>query len=498
MERLLHHLAEWKPFRAIVVGDFMVDEMVYGDAERLSADAPVPVLHVRKVERNPGGAANLVRALAALNGSVAAVGVLGADEAGAFLRASLAADGVDDAGLLEDASGRPTTVKRNLIGLAQQRHPQKMFRVDYESRDPVPAELGERLIGAVRAALPGADVLCIEDYAKGVCTPDLCARIIAEAKAAGVPVFVDPAKLADYSRYRDCSAITPNRNEAEHATGLATRPEGEAGHNVELARALQASLGCEAVVLTLDRHGALLLERDREPVAAPTIARQVYDVTGAGDVFLAGLAAGRANGLSWPDATQLANVAAGLEVEVFGAQPIPIERVHQQVLAEASGRSGKLRSLSQLLVEAKAWRRDGKRIVFTKGCFDVLHSGHVSLLERAAGAGDVLVVGINTDGTVRALKGDGRPVNSEAERARVLGALGCVDRVILFAEPTPAELIESLAPDVLVKGDEYPIEKIPGARCVIERGGQVLRIPMIEGKSTTATVNRIRSSQSGA
>ena len=497
MERLLHHLAEWKPFRAIVVGDFMVDEMVYGDAERLSADAPVPVLHVRKVERNPGGAANLVRALAALNGSVAAVGVLGADEAGAFLRASLAADGVDDAGLLEDASGRPTTVKRNLIGLAQQRHPQKMFRVDYESRDPVPAELGERLIEAVRAALPGADVLCIEDYAKGVCTPDLCARIIAEAKAAGVPVFVDPAKLADYSRYRDCSAITPNRNEAEHATAMPTPADGDAAHNAALARALQSTLACETVVLTLDRHGALLLERGSEPVAVPTIARQVYDVTGAGDVFLAGLAAGRANGLSWADATRLANVAAGLEVEVFGAQPIPIERVHQQVLAEAARRMGKLRTLEQLLIEVRAWRRDGKRIVFTNGCFDVLHSGHVSLLERAAEHGDALIVAINTDATVRALKGEGRPVNTEGDRARVLGALGCVDRVVLFAEPTPAEVLEAIGPDVLVKGDEYPIEQIPGARFVLDRGGEVLRLPMVEGRSTTATVNRIKMNKPG-
>jgi D-beta-D-heptose 7-phosphate kinase/D-beta-D-heptose 1-phosphate adenosyltransferase len=494
---LLTHLDAWKPFRALVLGDFMLDELVYGDAERLSADAPVPVLHVRKVERTPGGAANLCRALAALGGTVEAFGVVGDDEPGAHLREVLGGEGIGTGGLVADKSGRPTTVKRNLVGLAQQRHPQKMFRVDYESREPLDAGLSARMLEAIRAAVAEIDILCIEDYAKGVCTPELCAAAIDAARQAGVPVFVDPAKLTDYSRYRGCTTITPNRTEAEHATGLATHhaddPDECAAHNAELARTLAGTLGCEAVVLTLDRHGALLLERGGEPRAIPTRARQVYDVTGAGDVFLAGLAAARANGLSWADSVQLANVAAGLEVEQFGAVPIPIERVHQQVLAEASAEHGKLRTLEQLLIEVRAWRREGKRIVFTNGCFDVLHAGHVSLLDRAAAHGDVLVVAINTDASVRALKGDGRPVNNEVDRARVLSGLGAVDRVIIFAEPTPAEVIGAVGPDVLVKGDEYSVDQIPGAKTVLERGGEVVRLPMVEGKSTTSTVARIRA-----
>lgn len=494
---LLHHLEAWTPFRAIVIGDFMVDEMVYGDAERLSADAPVPVLNVRRIERTPGGAANLCLALAALGGRVTALGALGDDEPAAYLRTHLTEQGVDCAGLRSEGPSRPTTVKRNLIGLAQQRHPQKMFRVDYESREPLPDALADQLLGVIREALPAADVVCIEDYAKGVCTPALCQAIIAEASAAGVPVFVDPAKLTDFARYRGCTAITPNRNEAEYATGPTTRPadqpEGDTAHHADLARTLQSALGCEAVVLTLDRHGALLLERDAEPTTIPTRARQVYDVTGAGDIFLAALAAARANRLGWPDAVRLANVAAGLEVEAFGATPIPIERIHQQLLIEASAEHGKLRTLDQLLVEVKAWRREGKRIVFTNGCFDVLHAGHVSLLDRAAALGDALIVAINTDATVRALKGDARPVNNEIDRARVLSGLGAVDRVVIFAEPTPAETIEALGPDVLVKGDEYAVEQIPGARAVLERGGEVVRLPMVEGKSTTATVERIQA-----
>jgi len=219
----------------------------------------------------------------------------------------------------------------------------------------------------------------------------------------------------------------------------------------------------------------------------------VYDVTGAGDVFVGALAAARANRLAWPDAVQFANAAAGLEVEAFGATPIPIERIHQQLLADASAEHGKLRTLDQLLIEVRAWRREGKRIVFTNGCFDVLHAGHVSLLDRAASHGDMLIVAINTDATVRALKGDTRPVNTETDRAQVLSGLGAVDRVVIFAEPTPAEVIEAIGPDVLVKGDEYAIEQIPGARVVLANGGEVIRLPMIEGKSTTATVERIQA-----
>ena len=496
MNPLLHHLDTWKPFRALVLGDFMVDEMVYGDAERLSADAPVPVLHVRKIERTPGGAANLCLALTALGGSVSAFGALGQDDAADFLRTHLEGEGVEVVGLQADSNTRPTTVKRNLIGLAQQRHPQKMFRVDYESREPISARFAETTLAAIRNALAETNVLCIEDYAKGVCTPELCQAVIQAARDAGVPVFVDPAKRTDYARYHGCTAITPNRNEAEHATHETNKTDetdAACAHNTNLARALHKTLDCEAVVLTLDRHGALLAERDTDPMAIPTRARQVYDVTGAGDIFVGALAAARANRIPWPEAVQLANAAAGLEVEAFGATPIPIERIHQQLLADASAEHGKLRTLDQLLIEVRAWRRESKRIVFTNGCFDVLHAGHVSLLDRAASHGDVLIVAINTDATVRALKGNTRPVNTETDRARVLSGLGAVDRVVIFAEPTPAEIIEAIGPEVLVKGDEYAIEQIPGARAVLDKGGEVVRLPMVEGKSTTATVERIQA-----
>ena len=507
MDTLLAHLDTRKPFSALVVGDFMVDELVYGDAERLSADAPVPVLHVRKIERTPGGAANLCLGLAALGASVIAVGVVGDDEPGAFLSRTLHEQGIDTQSVVCDrgaggggvggGGARPTTLKRNLVGLAQQRHPQKMFRVDYESHEPISEQITAELLDHIRAALTKVDVLCIEDYAKGVCTTLFCQAIIAAAQHAGVPVFVDPAKQRDFSMYAGCTAITPNRNEAEYATGLtATTDQNDENtavfeHNTALAHTLLAQLDCDAVVLTLDRHGALLLERDGEATAVPTVARQVYDVTGAGDIFLAGLAWARAQNLAWSEATCFANAAAGLEVEVFGACPIPIERIHQQVLAQTTATQGKLRTLDQLLIECRAWRSQGKRIVLTNGCFDVLHAGHVSLLDRAKRLGDILIVATNTDERIAQYKGANRPVNGLAQRALVLSGLAAVDAVVVFEEETPIEILEKIRPDVLAKGDEYELDQIPGASLVQGYGGRVERLPMVAGYSSTQTLRKL-------
>lgn len=490
MDPLLDHLARWKPFRALVVGDFMLDQLLYGDAERLSADAPVPILHVTESEDRPGGAANVCLDLVALKGSVEALGVTGDDPHGAALGEALRSRRVGSAGLIADPS-RPTTVKQNLIGRAQARHPQKMFRVDFESTEPLDPQVVACLLAAFEKSLPSADVVCIEDYDKGVCTEDLCQGVIALSRRAGKPVFVDPARLTDYSKYRGASAITPNRTEAETATGLATHGQAAPEHNLRLAEALLERLDLDAVVLTLDRHGALLLERGGQSVAVPTVARQVYDVTGAGDMFLAGLAAARANAIPWADAVRFANAAAGLEVEIFGVEPIPLERVHHSLLELTSKYTGKLRTPAQAVIEANARRAAGGKVVFTNGCFDVLHAGHVSLLERAKGAGDFLVVGLNDDDSVRRLKGPSRPVNHQEDRARVLGALDCVGAVVLFSEDTPIELIKAIKPDVLVKGGDYTKDRVVGADVVEALGGKVVLIDLVEGRSTSATIRRL-------
>lgn len=494
-DALLARLDAWRPFTAIVVGDFILDEMVYGDAERLSPDAPVPVLLVRSREFRPGGSANVCMDLAALHARVLAFGVTGEDTAAKRLRDALAKEGIDTAGLIADDT-RPTTLKQNLIGLAQARHPQKMFRVDEESTQPLSPAVQQRLLERIERAMPSADVVILEDYAKGVCDEALCQRVIALARALGKPVFVDPARNAPPHRYRGATTITPNRTEAQQLCGRLPSP-ARGSEPPAMAKALLDAMELECCVLTLDRHGALLLERGRSDASTvPTLAREVYDVSGAGDMFLAALAAARANGCTWTQSVHVANAAAGLEVEVFGVQPIPFASVRESLVRlSGAGHAGKLRSVAQVLAEVSDLRRRGKRVVFTNGCFDVLHSGHVTLLEKAAAMGDYLVVGLNSDASVRRLKGPTRPVNTQDDRARVLGALACVGAVVVFdhdraGNDTPLDLIETILPEVLVKGGDYTRASVVGADVVERHGGRVELVPLVEGKSTTATLQR--------
>lgn len=492
MASLLSKLAEWRSIRALVVGDFMLDQLVYGDAERLTADAPVPVLAVRRTEEMPGGAANVCMDLVAMRAHVRAFGVVGCDAEGRVLREALESGGVSCGGMVEDGD-RPTTVKRNLIGLAQHRHPQKMFRVDFESRDPLSDSVVAEILKRFEAALDETDVVAIEDYGKGVCTESLCQGVIRLCRARGVEVLVDPASISDYARYHGATAITPNRSEAEKATGLRTHDSASVEHNTQLAMTLRTSLDLEAVVLTLDRHGSLVLERGGEPVAVPTVARQVYDVTGAGDMVLAALMAARANGIGWEDAARFANTAAGLEVEVFGVKPIPFERIYQASLVEGRKLAGKGRTLAEAVIEVEAARRESKRIVFTNGCFDIVHAGHIRLLRRAAEYGDLLVVGLNSDESVRRLKGAERPVHAEADRVEVLSELESVGVVVVFEEDTPMRLLELLRPDVLVKGGDYTKEEVVGGSFVESYGGCVELVEVLEGRSTSAAIRKIRA-----
>ncbi|MGP1272136.1 MAG: D-glycero-beta-D-manno-heptose 1-phosphate adenylyltransferase [Phycisphaerales bacterium] len=485
-------IAGFRPFRVLVVGDVMLDELLYGDAERLSPDAPVPVLKVRRSEHRAGGAANVCLNLAALGGSVSIFAVTGEDDESRRLRQALEHAGIDIDGLIADPD-RPTTVKRSLIGLAQHRHPQKMFRVDFESSDPLSDGVTARLLAAFDRRLADADAVCIEDYHKGVCTPAVCAEIIRRARAAGKPVLVDPAAIEDFSKYRGATTITPNRTEAERATGLRTADGAGGLANAPLAERLLEQCSLDTVVLTLDREGALLLERGGTPTLVPTVARAVYDVTGAGDMVLAGLAASIACGLGWLDAVGIANVAAGLEVEIFGVEPVPLSRLRHAIMRQEGRLQGKRRTLEQLLIEVDAVRKTGGRIVFTNGCFDLLHPGHVALLEQAADLGDMLIVGLNTDASVRRLKGPERPVRTLDERATVLGALSCVDAVVPFDEDTPIELIRAIEPEVLVKGGDYRRDQVVGHEIVEAAGGRVEIVPLVRGHSTTGTIEKLRS-----
>jgi D-beta-D-heptose 7-phosphate kinase/D-beta-D-heptose 1-phosphate adenosyltransferase len=490
MTTLLQRLNAYRPFRAMVIGDFMLDQHVYGAAERLSPDAPVPVLSATRFDDRPGGAAHVARCLRALQGEVLCLGVIGEDPEGRVMQRALREEGCDVDGLIVDRS-RPTTIKRSMVGLAQHRHPQKMFRVDIESCEPLDAEARSELLRRIDAGLREVEVVCIEDYAKGVCSDEVCRHIIDRSRRAGIPVLIDPAAIEHYGKYRGATAITPNRSEAELATGLDTPLDATEPHNVDLSTKLLEELDLEVVVLTLDRHGALLHERGSEPRLVPTVARHVYDVTGAGDVVLATLAGAVANGLSWLDAVTLANAAAGLEVEVFGSQPILLAHLQREVLRRSGTLEGKVRTLNELQVELAAHREAGQVVVVTNGCFDVIHAGHVAYLRQARSLGDVLVVAVNADAQVRRLKGSGRPVYPEAERLEILSELQCVDYLTVFHEPTAHDLLRCVRPDIYVKGGDYQPEDIAEHDLVQELGLDLRVLAHRPGLSSSDVVAKL-------
>ena len=493
--RLYDGLAGFSPFKAVIVGDFMLDQQIRGAAERMSPEAPVPILTARSqrdITSMPGGASNVAACLSALGGEVHLVGVTGSDSEATELLDRLQSSGCHVAGIVEDPA-RPTTVKRSLVGLAQHRHPQKMFRLDFESREPLDSAIEDRLLQAFEDALEGAVVVCIEDYAKGVCTPRVCQRVIELARARGIPVLVDPAARDDCSRYAGASVVTPNRTEAELATRITPPVDGGVPHGIELAGSFLEKCGVDAVVVTLDRDGAVLLEQGSAPVHLPTRARNVYDVTGAGDMVLAALAAGVANGFDLSDSVALANIAAGIEVETFGVRPIPVPELRRALLKESGSDLGPVRTFEELLPELEAHRAQGRSIVLTNGCFDVIHAGHVAYLREARQSGDVLVVGVNSDAQVAGLKGADRPIFKEAERLEILGELRCVDYLVVFEEPTAHDLIRAVRPDVYVKGGDYRPEEIVEHDLLVELGITVRVLANRPGLGSSSVIDRIRS-----
>jgi D-beta-D-heptose 7-phosphate kinase/D-beta-D-heptose 1-phosphate adenosyltransferase len=490
MSTRLIELVEKMPGRRVtLVGDLMVDRYIFGNAERLSPEAPVPVLHYQQEEHRLGGAGSVAANLAALGASVRVIGTVGADEMGATLRKLLRACG-DCSEQLIEVPGRPTTCKLRLVGSAQHRHPQQLLRLDFENAAPVDAESGRKVVQAVSAALDaGCDVLCVEDYNKGALPADVCRQIIMTARQKDVPVIIDPAKLADYSRYAGATAIKLNRPEVEAATKLpAQTPE----QFPIAARKLVEMLNLEAAIVTLDKSGAYLATRDpADEQWLKTKPRQVFDVTGAGDVVLSTVAVARAAGATWPEAVALANIAGGLEVERFGAVPIKPQEILQELLTEVHEHLGKQRTLEQLLPELARHRATGKKIVFTNGCFDIVHLGHVKYFQWAKRQGDLLVVGVNTDSSIRRLKGDKRPLVNELDRVGVLEELESIDYLIRFDEDTPIELIRAIGPDVLVKGEDYAKEQVVGWDLVESRGGRVALAPLVDGRSTTGVIQKI-------
>jgi D-beta-D-heptose 7-phosphate kinase/D-beta-D-heptose 1-phosphate adenosyltransferase len=472
--------------RVLVVGDVMLDRYIWGNAERISQEAPVPLFRADKREERLGGAGSVAMMLRALDARVSLASVVGSDFEGGLVQRILSDRGIETDLIAVDAT-RPTTVKERYIGRAQQRHPQQMLRVDYEVREAVPAPVEAFLADRISERLAGFDIVLISDYDKGVCTPALLERMINECNNRKLRVLADPIRGGDYRKYRSCSAITPNRLEAGLASGLTIE---NAADGMRAAKRLRESLELESAIVTLDRDGMVLSDSRGNLQHFGTRPRQVYDITGAGDMVLSVLGIALAAGADYEMAIRLANVAGGLEVERLGVATLSRQELIDDLLRAQP--TSKLCDIDELTYELEGRRRAGQRIAFTNGCFDILHAGHVQYLQEARAQGDLLVVALNSDQSVRSLKGPGRPVNDIESRAVVIGALGAVDYVVVFDEPTPADLIERIRPDVLVKGADYQRHEVVGADFVESYGGRVHLAAMRPGASTTEFIRKIK------
>ncbi len=476
--------------RVLVLGDLILDRYTWGNAERVSQEAPVILLRADRREARLGGAANVCQMLRGLEADVCCAGVIGADADGAAVRHLLSDAGVDHSLVLRDEN-RPTTVKERFIGRAANRHPHQILRVDHEVRDVLPEELEAKLATQLIARLHEFQVLLISDYAKGVCSPQLLSVVISAAREQDIPVVVDPSMDVDYSRYHGATAITPNRHEAEKAAQMKIRtPEDAFAAGAQLCEQLQLSIA----IVTLDSDGMAVVRPDGTGEVFPTRPRKVYDITGAGDMVLATIGLGLACGISMEQTVRLANVAGGLEVEQVGVVPVSREEIRLDILRSGKpDRASKVLALEDAVRIAETARSEGRQIVFTNGCFDLLHEGHVSYLEQAARQGDLLILGLNSDASVRQLKGPTRPLRKQSDRAAVLAALVYVDYVVIFDEPTPIKLIQAIRPHVLVKGGDYrdKHDEIAGKDFVESYGGRLYVAGLVEGVSTSQILRNI-------
>ena len=458
-----------------VAGDVMLDEYVHGEVSRVSPEAPVPVVRVAGTEYRLGGAANAAHNVAALGGRVALAGIIGEDEAGQRIVTMCRGVGIEVTALRSMPS-LPTIRKVRVVSQHQQ-----LLRMDWEGQ--IPREEDAQAAVAALSFAEAPDAIVLSDYGKGFLCPAVVTGLIQEGRRRGIPVLIDP-KGADWSSYRGATAVTPNIKELEAVVGRHVA----ATDLVSAARSTLLRNGVSALVLTLGERGLLVVTEDWD-LAIRAVARDVYDVTGAGDTVIAALAVGLATGLPIQTAAALANVAGGIVVGKSGTAVVSLDEI--QAATEARG-APSVCTEPMLDTRLRRWRAEGRAVVFTNGCFDVLHAGHLSLLRFAAAQGDVLVVGINDDASVSRLKGAARPVVAQGERVALVSALDCVDAVCLFSEDTPLRLIERVAPDVLVKGADYAVTDVIGRDLVQGRGGRVVLAPLVPDRSTSALLSRLQ------
>ncbi|WP_260738999.1 bifunctional D-glycero-beta-D-manno-heptose-7-phosphate kinase/D-glycero-beta-D-manno-heptose 1-phosphate adenylyltransferase HldE [Tunturiibacter lichenicola] len=471
--------------RVLVIGDIMLDRYIHGDVERISPEAPVPVIrHAQRYER-AGGAANVAMNLAGLGCQTFLAGLWGNDAEQVELAAIIERAGINTVGVV--SSSLPTISKTRIVGRTQQ-----LLRLDIESRDPIPAIEAQRLQERATELVGKVHAVILSDYAKGALSAPLCEAIIRTARSAGIPVLADP-KTPDFSKYTGATTVCPNLGELSTATGIA------AHHTDELlaaGQALVAEHDFKFLTVTMSEKGITVLRAPSPENAgiyhSPARAREVFDVSGAGDTVIATLAACLAGGLKVETAVELANLAAGIVVSKVGTVPIAGHELVAALTPSSGLTAGeKILDLERIKLRVAEWRASGETIVFTNGCFDLLHVGHITLLEDCRRFGSKLVLGLNADASVCRLKGPTRPIVAETERARVMAALAAVDAVVLFEEDTPLELIRALKPNVLVKGGDYSIDTVVGHEDVLASGGRVEIVPTVEGFSTTNIVKKL-------
>jgi D-beta-D-heptose 7-phosphate kinase / D-beta-D-heptose 1-phosphate adenosyltransferase len=469
----------------ICVGDLMLDDFVYGDVSRISPEAPAPVIAVKRNEKVIGGAGNVARNIASLGAHCIFIGVIGEDETGRVVQTAFEDfQGLIEPNLVIDPS-RPTSRKVRFVSEHFSTH---LLRADWELAKPVDADVEEALIERVSLALPRAGAVVLSDYAKGVLTPKVIQAVISRARKSGLPVIVDP-KGIDFTIYRGATVITPNRKELAEAT---RRLVATADELASAAAELGRSVGSDAVLVTLSEEGMMLHAEGAEPVHVPAYPVRVRDVSGAGDTVVAVLATLLALGSEFEAAMRAANAAASVVVGKRGTATVSIAELRSRLLPAAALASEEKIAFDWAVADDRVgeWRRQGLRIGFTNGCFDILHPGHVQVLAKARAACDRLVVGLNSDASVKRLKGEGRPIQDAHARADVLAALEAVDLVVVFEQDTPLELIARLRPKVLVKGGDYRRDQVVGRDVVEADGGEVVLVDLVPGHSTSGIVRR--------
>ena len=470
----------------LCVGDLMLDEFVYGEVTRISPEAPASVFAVQRSETNVGGAGNVARNVASLGARCIFVGLIGEDDAGGKLKAQLSQESQIESVLVCDPA-RPTTRKVRFVSEHFSTH---MLRADWELASPASADIEQKLIDAILPLLPRADIVLLSDYAKGVLTARVIRNVIDAARKLGKRVIVDP-KSANFAIYRGATLLTPNRKEFAEAT------RSRADTEKSIAEAAQDAMqlaDCEAMLVTQSEHGMTLVPREGEAVHVPAHPVKVRDVSGAGDTVAAVLAASLAAGADWEAALRMANAAAAVAVGKKGTAIVTQSELRRKILPHAylAAEEKIIADGGDLDAHLSDWRKQGLRIGFTNGCFDILHPGHVKVLTAARGACDRLIVGLNSDASVQRLKGEGRPVQNERARAEVLAALEAVDLVAIFDEDTPINLITRIRPSVLVKGGDYTRDQVVGHEIVEAHGGEVVLVEILQGFSTTLLVDRAR------